>query len=346
MLKVFGAGDAAAGKADALEGKRFAVWKKWFAYNQFLHSGVSAFFQLGYYAALILCSLLILGGAMTYGTMTAILQLVSQIQSPFSNVGDVISSLYKSEAAGERLLEIMNLPDEDSRRIDAGEVNALYGSMKALVLDGVSFGYKDDKVLENASARMEKGEFLLVSGRSGIGKSTLFKLILGVYKPLSGSIYLEDKDGNKRALDESTRGLFAYVPQSNMVFSGTIRENLTFFSGERSDEQIMSAARLACADEFIEKLHDGLDSQLIERGQGLSQGQAQRIAIARALLTDAPILILDEATSALDADTENKVLNNLSGLGGKSVMFISHRASAQSYAARQWRIDGCRIYTE
>lgn len=346
MLKVFGAEDTAGKKAEALEDARFGVWKKWFCYNQFLHTGVSAFFQLGYYAALMFCSFLILGGAMTYGTMTAILQLVGQIQSPFSNIGDVLSSLYKSEAAGERLLEVANLPDESSERMTAGEVKSLYRDLDAIVIDSVSFNYKDTKVLENASAEMQKGDFLLLSGRSGIGKSTLFKLILGVYKPSSGSIYFRTKGGKSIPLDESARGLFAYVPQNHMVFSGTIRENLTFFSGERTDAQIAEAVRLSDAEEFVQKLPLGLDSPIGERGQGLSQGQAQRLAIARALLTDAPILILDEATSALDADTEERVLSNLSALDDKSVMFITHRAAAQSYATKRWRIDGCRILAD
>ena len=181
-----------------------------------------------------------------------------------------------------------------------------------------------------------------MTGISGIGKSTLMKLLLGVYAPCGGEVRICGSDISASA-GAGTRRLFAYVPQGNLLLSGTIRENIAFFSKDADDEQIMRAARTACAEEFIESLPAGLDSVIGEHGMGLSEGQAQRIAVARALLTGAPVLLLDEATSALDADTERRLLENLRSGGFETVVIITHKPAALSVCNKELRIEEGRV---
>ena len=173
-------------------------------------------------------------------------------------------------------------------------------------MQSVTFGYSEEEVLKNVYLTINKGEFTLICGPSGVGKSTLLMLLLGVYSPDKGRIFLKTFSNEEIDISCCVRKYFAYVPQKNMVFSGTIRENISFFKSNATDEQIMNAAKISCADEFINQLPLKLDTVIGESRQGLSEGQIQRIAIARAVLTDAPIVLLDEATSALDEITEKK----------------------------------------
>ena len=197
-------------------------------------------------------------------------------------------------------------------------------------------------MFEHGSLEIKKGEFAAIEGISGIGKSTLFKLLLSVYKPNEGDIYIDAEDG-RYVVDKSMRKLFSYVPQGNFLMSGTLRENIAFVAPDATEEEIMEAARIACADEFISELPDGLDSTLAERGAGLSEGQVQRIAIARAILTGAPVLLLDEATSALDEATEERLLKNLRELRNVTCIIISHKKAAESICDRIVTIEDKKI---
>lgn len=205
--------------------------------------------------------------------------------------------------------------------------------MKNINIENISFSYKNDLVLSNASAVIEKGELVAIAGPSGIGKSTLMKLFLGLIEPKNGSIFFDTTSG-KIDITSGTRRMFSYVPQGNFILSGTIKENISFASPNATDEQIENAAKNAVILDFINSLPDKMETIVGERGLGLSEGQIQRIAVARALLSDAPILLLDEATSALDEHTEKKLIENIKSLHNKTCIFISHKPSTISMCDR------------
>lgn len=278
------------------------------------------FFTAGYYAVLLWGAGGLAAGTVTYGTLTAFLQLISQLKAPLQNVSGILPQYYSALASAERLIELEKTADEKST-ISNDETDKLRKSFKSLEINNLSFGYGKEKVIENCGFKIEKDKITAVTGESGSGKSTLFKLILGLYSPTSGSITLN----GEIPVDASLRGLFAYVPQGNMVLSGTIRDNITLCNPDVSEESLINAAKAAEIYNYIASLPEGFETVLSERGAGLSEGQIQRISIARALLTDAPVLLLDEATSALDGITETKVLENIKAMTGKTVIFITHR---------------------
>ena len=278
------------------------------------------FFTAGYYAVLLWGAGGLAAGTVTYGTLTAFLQLISQLKAPLQNVSGILPQYYSALASAERLIELEKTADEKST-ISNDETDKLRKSFKSLEINNLSFGYGKEKVIENCGFKIEKDKITAVTGESGSGKSTLFKLILGLYSPTSGSITLN----GEIPVDASLRGLFAYVPQGNMVLSGTIRDNITLCNPDVSEESLINAAKAAEIYNYIASLPEGFETVLSERGAGLSEGQIQRISIARPLLTDAPVLLLDEATSALDGITETKVLENIKAMTGKTVIFITHR---------------------
>ena len=194
-------------------------------------------------------------------------------------------------------------------------------------------------MLNPSTFRLPKGTFVAVTGPSGIGKSTLLKLMLGIFQPLSGKLCLETINGQQKTLDRTTRRLFAYVPQGNLLFSGTLRDNLLLTQPQADEEQIKNAIYVSCMDRFLHQLPDGLDTMLGENAYGLSEGQAQRLAIARAVLGGAPILLLDECTSALDAETEQQVLQRLSEMPGKTCIAVTHRTAALTIADLQLEVE-------
>lgn len=193
-------------------------------------------------------------------------------------------------------------------------------------------------ILDDVSLRVNKGDLIAIVGESGIGKSTMMKLMLHLMPCESGKLYFETVNG-KIEIDAGTRNVFSYVPQGNMIMSGTIRENITFCNHDIGEEEIRKAAEIACIWDYIETLPQGLETVLTERGEGLSEGQVQRIAIARAILNDAPILLLDECTSSLDKDTEWKVLQNLKKMNTKTIICISHTAAGVACCDRVVEIE-------
>lgn len=304
--------------------------------------GVFLVFTLGYYATLFWGAFEIATGQMDYGTLTAFLQIVSQIRTPFYNASGLISHFYGALASAERLMELEQLPsDRADNEFDAAKC---YSELKELRADRLSFSYGDGKVIEDSSFSIKKGSIVSLTGASGAGKSTLFKLLLGLFEPDNGTLTVVTENGEIN-IDASTRSLFAYVPQGNLVLSGTVAENIKFGCPEVSDELMKKAAEAACLGEFISTLPDGYNTVLGERGLGLSEGQIQRIAIARALLSDAPILLLDECTSALDERTEQQLLDNIAALSTKTVLFISHRNAALSICDTHLRLENHRFET-
>lgn len=283
-------------------------------------------FTAGYYAALAWGAVQIAKGVLTFGALTAFLQIIGQIRTPFRNISGLIPQYYSMIGSAERLMELEQT-EEEKTSSDREGFEKLEKEMKALVFEDVAFAYEDCKVLESFSVRLQKGSLTAVAGASGAGKSTMMKLMLGLLACQKGRIYF-DLGETQIPADAGTRKMFSYVPQGNMILSGTIRENLIFSGRKVSEEEIRAAAEMACIWEYIQKLPDGLDTVLKERGNGLSEGQIQRIAIARALLSDAPILLLDECTSALDEKTEAEVLENLKQLKTKTIVCISHKAAA------------------
>ena len=285
--------------------------------------------NFGLIFAVVWCGVSVLNGKMDdYGAILSVILLLMQFQQPLSGFSSLAPAYYARLASSERLLEISEL---DKENVNAEQVDAQYDNLSAIRFENVGFTYGRETVLENASATIEKGKIVCLTGASGAGKSTLFKLLLRVFRQNLGEISLVYQDG-ERELTEAYRGLFAYVPQGNFLFSGTIRENLVFFNKETLDEEkIKSALRVACAD-FVYDLPDGLNTVLLEAGSGLSEGQRQRLAVARAILSNRPILLLDEATSALDTETESALLENLRALNDRTCLIVTHRPAALEIA--------------
>jgi ATP-binding cassette subfamily B protein len=342
VIKVFNAYDQIMAKAKDLQDENYRIRIKRATISIFANTGMQMAFSLGYLFAMVLGGVRVYQGHIDIGEMTAILQLVNQIQGPVSALAGVLPRFYGIIASAERLIELEDYEDELNSEDKIENIDEYYEKLKSIVFDDITFRYNRDLIFDSASVTVEKGDFAAITGISGIGKSTLLKLVLGVIYPESGKITLEG-EGISHIVDRSTRNLFSYVPQGNMLLSGTLRENITFMCKDKSDEDIMSAVRISCADEFVEDLPDGLETVIGERGMGLSEGQIQRIAIARAILYGAPILLLDEATSALDEATEEKLLRNLRKLENRTCIIITHKPAALNVCNKEIRIDNKKI---
>lgn len=305
------------------------------------NTGVYVLFSSGYYFTLILGALKISRGTMTFGSLTAFLQIIEQVKAPFRNISGLIPQYFSMIASAQRLEELEKLKDEVST-IDEVDIGELYEKMEYIKLDNISFTYDEEMVLEDASVEINKGELTAIVGSSGAGKSTLIRLLLGLLRAQKGEIYVKAV-GNNYMVDAGIRQLFSYVPQGNMILSGTIRENITFFNDEVDEQEVIESAKIACMIEFISELPKGLDTIIGERGIGLSEGQIQRIAIARALISKAHVLLLDEATSALDSVTERKLVYNLKAMKNRTCIFISHREVTIAQCDRVIKIEGNKI---
>lgn len=342
VIKVFNAYEQVMRKAKELQDKNYKIRIKRATISIFANTGMQMAFSLGYLFAMVLAGVRVYQGIIDIGEMTAILQLVNQIQGPLSALAGVLPRFYGIIASAERLMELENYDDELDIHSEIGDVNEYYNTLKSIDFENITFKYNRDLIFDNASVKIEKGDFAAITGISGIGKSTLLKLLLGVIYPESGTISLNDgKFG--RIVDKATRDLFSYVPQGNMLLSGTLYENITFMCEGKTEADIMRAIRISCSDEFVSELPDGLQTVIGERGMGLSEGQVQRIAIARAILYDAPILLLDEATSALDEATEERLLRNLRELDNRTCIIITHKPAALNVCNKEIRIDNKKI---
>lgn len=288
--------------------------------------GLFLVFNAGFYFALAYCAYKLSKHLITAGDIIAITQLVRQIQSPFQNMSGLVPQFFSVIASVERLIELEEMKNEESTGENVGK--EIYSKLDSIVFDNVQFSYTKDSHVSDVNMEIKKGEFAVVAGESGAGKSTSVKLLLGILKPDSGEIYLRTTDGKKHFLGKNSRKLFAYVPQGNLILSGTIRENIAFASETDNEEKIIKAAKIAQIWDFITTLDKGLNTEIGENGLGLSEGQAQRISIARALMYDAPVLLLDEATSALDSQTEAELLKAVKSMTDKTVIIVSHKQAA------------------
>lgn len=296
-----------------------------------------------YAGAAVYCGYGILKGTVSYGTFVAVLQLVGQIQAPFANLSTYIPQYYAMIASAERLMAAEAFPDDcPEGQLTEGEIDELYKhGFEGLRFEDVSFAYADraepTQVLRHVTAEAKKGELVAVVGPSGQGKSTLLKLLLCLYPVDEGERLLLTREG-PQPLTAAHRGLFAYVPQGNRIYSGTVREALTFGDGTVSDDAIRQALSIAVGD-FVFDLPLGLDTPLGERGAGLSEGQLQRLAVARAILSNHPVLLLDEATSALDEATEGQLLRNLKSQTSRTVLIVTHRPAVRAACDRVWEVN-------
>ena len=327
MIKTFDAQDKMSDSADKLQQENYEAKRKRNIFSIATGTAVSAVFAFAFVWGLGWGSYMLYYGLISYGVLTQIITLIGQIRTPIQGISNIFPTYFNALASAERIMEIEELPDEEviNHQID---VSKMYSEMREIRFDDITFSFDRDKVLEATSLTVKKGAFVAIEGISGIGKSTLLKLLLSVYQPQNGEIVIRT-DSRDYPVDRSTRKLFSYVPQGNFLLSGTLRENVAFVAPNATDEEILEAARIACADEFIAELPEGLDTVIAERGGGLSEGQVQRIAIARAILSGAPILLLDEATSALDEATEERLLKNLRELENITCIIISHKKAAE-----------------
>ncbi len=341
MIKTFGAQDKMRDSAYKLQESSYSAQRKRNIYSIITGTSMTALFSFAFVWGLGWGAYQLFLGAISYGVLMQITSLISQIRSPIQGMSNIFPTYFNALASAERILEIENIADEAEVNADA-DISHIYDDMDSICFKDISFAFDRDSVLEDTSLEVKKGEFIAVTGISGIGKSTLMKLLLSVYQPLKGRIYIRtSKDEYK--VDKSMRKLFSYVPQGNFLLSGTLRENIAFVAPDSTEEDIMDAARVACAYDFISELPQGLDTVISERGGGLSEGQVQRVAIARALLTEAPVILLDEATSALDEATEAQLLHNLRELKNKTCIIISHKKAALSICDKTVTIENKKI---
>lgn len=326
VIKSFGKAEEITDEASKLQKRNLSLIMKRGFLNVFANILFFISLTTGYYFAVAWCAWKIANALMTVGTFTAIIQLVGQVQTPFKDLASTIPQFYALTVSAERISELENLPDEELRYKDI-DVRELYDKMESISVNNLSFSYNEEVIFKNADALIPKGSLVAISGISGIGKSTLIKLIMGIITPSEGEICV-NTNTNSYIADASLRKLFAYVPQGNMILSGSIRDNISFLNSNINEEKIIEAAKTACIWDVIKELPNGLDTILGEGGAGLSEGQIQRLAVARAICSDAPILLLDEATSALDEATEEKMLDNIMNNKEKTCIIISHKRCA------------------
>ncbi|MBR5570216.1 MAG: ABC transporter ATP-binding protein [Oscillospiraceae bacterium] len=334
MVQAMDVSDEMEKRSDKLMKTRFDIQQKRKNVSLISSSCVSIFAYGASFCALVFCAGRILDGRMDYGTLMAVTQLINQVKAPMVNMSGIMPQYIAAVAAAERLMELVELiPEETAVQQDA---DALYEKMVSLDAKGLCFAYDRDRVFENAEFSLPKGQFGVILGHSGIGKSTLLKIMLGIFHPADGGLSIETGDGSV-AVDRTTRKMFAYVPQGNLLISGTLRDNLILTRPDATEEQIQRAVHISAMDDYLPSLPKGLETVIGESAAGLSEGQAQRLSIARAVLSDAPIMLLDEATSALDAQTETVVLERLSSLPGKTCIAVTHRPAA--IALSDWTME-------
>lgn len=308
---------------------RWTFRRRQFNVNMLSSFGLSIVTYASYLVTMLWCAYKLIEGQITYGDVTAMISLVSTVRSSATALPRSIPRIFSITASCDRIMELENLPRQADP--DAKKTRAIYNSVSGFTADHLTFAYDREPVMTDVSLTIPKGGLTVIIGQSGIGKSTLLKLLLGLYRPQSGTLTIDTSNGPV-PVDRSTRSLFSYAPQGNFLLSGTLRENLTFTNPDATEEEIRAALHASAMDEYVATLPLGLDTVLLENGAGLSEGQAQRLSLARAIISGAPVLLLDEVTSALDAATEATVLERITALPGKTCIAVTHRPAALALA--------------
>ena len=347
IVRTFAKEHQTAAQAASLMEQHKAARMKRSNFSNLCNIGFAGAMNGAYLLGIGFCGYGILTGTMSYGNLMAIMQLVGQVQSPFANITGYLPRYYSMLASAERLMEAEAFaPDSEHPLAEEKTLEFYRTKLTALRLEHASFTYQPPVraeeeqppmpvVLKDIDLTIRKGEYIAFTGPSGCGKSTVLKLLMCLYPLDAGSRTLETASGTQ-PLTAAWRSLFAYVPQGNQLLSGTIRDIVSFGDPckAQDDTGILRALRIACAEDFVQKLEKGLDTTLGEHGQGLSEGQMQRIAIARAVFSEHPILMLDEATSALDEATARQLLENLRRMTDKTVLMVTHRADQTGFFDR------------
>lgn len=345
IIRAFQAANGVLRDAKAtLDGYRKVMLRK-ACISQAINSGAAAAINVAYIVGMLWCGIGIVGGTVTFGTFSAVWQLIGKITGPAMQFSGILPQYYTMTASAERLQALENLASEEENTGIDWEKTA--ETFTAIHSEHLTFSYDNtdqNTVLRDLTFTINRGDFIAITGESGIGKSTFLKLLLGIYRPETPAIAIRLSGGNSILLDTGVRNMISYVPQGNFLMSGTIREAVHFWQGQNiDDEKLKEACRIAEADGFIKSLDDGYGTLLGERGAGLSEGQLQRLAIARAIYSGKPVLLLDEATSALDEQTEAKVLENLRQLHNRTVIIVTHRKAALDICNRIVEMDAGRI---
>lgn len=348
IVRTFAKEQQTAAQAASLMEQHKAARMKRSNFSNLCNIGFAGAMNGAYLLGIGFCGYGILTGTMSYGNLMAIMQLVGQVQSPFANITGYLPRYYAMLASAERLMEAEAFAPDSEHPLAEEKVLEFYRTkLTALRLEHASFTYQPPVraeeeqppmpvVLKDIDLTIRKGEYIAFTGPSGCGKSTVLKLLMCLYPLDAGSRTLETISGTQ-PLTAAWRSLFAYVPQGNQLLSCTIRDIVSFGDPckAQDDAGILRALRIACAEDFVQKLEKGLDTMLGEHGQGLSEGQMQRIAIARAVFSEHPILMLDEATSALDEATAQQLLENLRRMTDKTVLMVTHRADQTEFFDRE-----------
>ena len=348
IVRTFAKEEQMTRQADALMDAHKDARMKRSNFSNLCNIGFAGAMDGAYLLGIGFCGYGILTGTMSYGNLMAIMQLVGQVQNPFANITGYLPRYYAMLASAERLMEAEAFAPDSEHPLAEEKVLEFYRTkLTALRLEHASFTYQPPVraeeeqppmpvVLKDIDLTIRKGEYIAFTGPSGCGKSTVLKLLMCLYPLDAGSRTLETISGTQ-PLTAAWRSLFAYVPQGNQLLSGTIRDIVSFGDPckAQDDAGILRALRIACAEDFVQKLEKGLDTMLGEHGQGLSEGQMQRIAIARAVFSEHPILMLDEATSALDEATARQLLENLRRMTDKTVLMVTHRADQTEFFDRE-----------
>ena len=336
MIKSFAAEEQTAREtAEKTQAHKAARMKK-NHFSNFCNIGFGAAMHGMYLFGVVYCAYGILTDTVSYDTLTAVMQLIGQVQAPFANISGYLPRWYAMTASAERLMEIEQFPEDNGEQaLTFSQITDYYHNrFQSLGFQDACFTYAGEDmpvVLRGLNFIIRKGETVAFTGQSGCGKSTVLKLLLSMYPLDSG-----EKQVDGHPLTAAWRRLFAYVPQGNALMHGTIREIVSFALPEQAhdEEKLRRALQISCAEAFVSELEQDVDTELGERGTGLSEGQMQRLAIARAIFADNPVLLLDEATSALDEQTERQLLQNIRSLTDKTVIIVTHRPAALSICDR------------
>lgn len=334
VIKSFGDEKYASDELTRLRKDRFSWVFKKAKMNMAASVVMSGSFQLAYVVAFAWGAVGISNGTVTFGTMTVFLTLVNKVQEPVANLAASIPAIVSIFASAGRVMEIQNIPEEEKEEIPD------MGKKIGIDIKNMTFSYNgDEKIFENANLKIAPGEFAAVVGTSGVGKTTLIRLLMSFLNVESGEIKFFNSEGMEVDAQAACRSFISYVPQGNTLLSGTIYENVIRGRRTATEEEVIEALKKADAWEFVKKLEEGMYTRVGEKGYGLSEGQAQRIAIARAIIKNAPVLILDEATSALDEKTELKVLEEIKSLSpGPTCIIVTHRTGILPYCEKKIEI--------